>query len=118
MVRRFDDFPLRLGYPEKGPRARIHRSTPLRMSSPPRVTMKEGSRSRVINVPQTPPMKAQMIRAAAMAAHQGQSVVVGCTSCTAMVPPTARRYPSDRSISPSSSTKISAMERTMNTALC
>ena len=59
------------------------------MSRPARVTMKDGSRSRVIKVPCAPPIRAQAMRATMTAAHHGQFVVTGWTSCTAMAPPTA-----------------------------
>src|ERR1039458_510121 len=117
-ARRFGCRPLRLGYPENGPKPSTMSRTPLKMSRPARVTMKEGSRRRLTRVPCTAPIKAQARRATMMAAHHGQFVVLGCTSCTAITAPTGPTKPMERSISPSSRAKISAIARTMNTALC
>ncbi len=58
------------------------------MSRPARVTMKEGSRSRVMSEPCRKPIKRAREERAMIAAHHGQFVVVGCTSWTAMTPPT------------------------------
>ncbi len=53
-----------------------------------------------------------------MAPHHAQLVVIGCTSCTTIAAPHAPTNPIDRSISPRTSAKPSAMARTMITALC
>ncbi len=57
MACRFGDRPMRLGYPEKGPKASTMSRTPLKMRFPASVTMKEGSRSRVMSVPCRPPTR-------------------------------------------------------------
>src|SRR5690242_1466012 len=64
------------------------------------------------------PNAAQNPRPARMAAHHGQFVVSGCTSCTVMAAPHAPTKPTERSISPRTKAKPSAIARTMITALC
>ena len=80
--------------------------------------MKDGSRSRVTRVPWTAPNTAQKSSPPAIAAHHGQLAVSGCTSWTVIAAPQAPTNPTERSISPSTRTKASAIARTMNTALC
>src|ERR1700745_2104029 len=43
--------PWRLGYPENGPKARMMRNRPFAIRKPASVTMKDGRRNLVINVP-------------------------------------------------------------------
>src|SRR5690349_14555786 len=64
------------------------------------------------------PKTAQKARPARMAAHHGQCVVRGCTSCTVTAAPHAPTNPTERSISPRINAKPSAIARTMITALC
>src|SRR5690348_1071719 len=80
--------------------------------------MNDGSRRRVMRVPWMAPNTAQNASPARIAAHHGQRVVTGCTSCTVMAAPQAPTNPTDRSISPRTSANPSPMARTITTALC
>ena len=92
--------------------------TPSRTSRPPRVTMNEGIRSRATSVPCIAPTPALTTRAATMATHQGHPSPLGCTRSAATTADNAMTRPTERSISPRSRGKISAMASTMYTALC
>ena len=79
------------------------------------MTMNDGSRSRVMSVPCRAPMAAVAARPARTADHHGQ--LFGLASSSAMIiPPTAATKPVDRSISLSSSAKISASPSSTKTA--
>ena len=80
--------------------------------------MNDGSRSLVINTPWMPPNARQNSRPATIARGQAQFVVMGCTSWTVIAAPHAPTKPTERSISPRMSAKLSAMASTMITALC
>jgi hypothetical protein len=87
--------------------------TPSRISSPPRVTMNDGIFSRDTSVPWMAPNRELASNAAMIAAHHGQSAPVGWTSSatTTLLIPMTR--PTERSISPRSSAKISAIASSM-----
>src|SRR6516164_1610653 len=99
-----------------GPRRMI--ATPSRISSPPRVTMNDGILIRATSDPCMAPTAAQASSAAMIAAHHGQLRLVGCTSSATTTLPNAMTRPTERSISPSSRAKISAIASTMYTVLC
>ena len=82
-----DEVPASGGYPEKGPKLSTIRHTPLAMRKPASVTMNEGMRRRVIRVPWRNPHTPTTASPTTIAAHHGQFVVLGCTSCTAIAPP-------------------------------
>ena len=98
------------------PRTRI--ATPSRISRPPRVTMNDGIFSRATSVPWMAPTAAQASSATMIAAHHGQSAPVGCTSSATTTLPSTMTRPTERSISPRSRAKISAIASTMYTVLC
>src|SRR5690348_15346596 len=99
-----------------GPRRMI--ATPSRISSPPRVTMNDGILSRATNDPWMAPTAEQASNAAMIAAHHGQLAPLGCTNSATMTLPKAMTSPTERSISPRSRAKISAIASTMYTVLC
>src|SRR6266516_3771295 len=93
-------------------------ATPSRISSPPRVTMNDGIFSRATSDPWMAPPAEQASNAAMVAAHHGQFAPPGCTSSATTTAPSAMTRPTDRSISPRSRAKISAIASTMYTVLC
>ena len=93
-------------------------ATPSRISSPPRVTMNDGIFSRATSVPWMAPNAAQASSVTMIAAHHGQFAPVGCTSSATTTLPSPMTRPTDRSISPSSRAKISAIASSMYTVLC
>ena len=93
-------------------------ATPSRISSPPRVTMNDGIRSRATSVPWMTPTAAQASSVTMIAAHHGQFAPVGWTSSATMTLPSPMTRPTDRSISPRSRAKISAIASSMYTVLC
>src|SRR5215831_4176501 len=93
-------------------------AAPSRISSPPRVTMNDGILSRATRDPWMVPTAEQASNAAMIATHHGQLGPVGCTSSATTTLPNAMTRPTERSISPRSRAKISAIASTMYTALC
>src|SRR5215469_9133838 len=93
-------------------------ATPSRISSPPRVTMNDGIFSRATSDPWMAPTAEQASNATMIAAHHGQLGPVGCTSSATTTLPNTMTRPTERSISPRSKAKISAIASTMYTVLC
>src|SRR5215472_3437307 len=93
-------------------------ATPSRISSPPRVTMNDGILRRATSVPWMAPNAAQASNATMIAAHHGQSAPLGCTSSATMTLPSPMTRPTERSISPRSRAKISAIASNMYMLLC
>ena len=75
--------------------------------------MNDGIRSRATSVPWKAPHPAHASNATMTASHHGKPAPVGCTSSATMTPLRAMTRPTDRSISPRSRAKISAMASTM-----
>src|ERR1019366_4536619 len=90
-----DEVPASGGYPEKGPKLSTIRHTPLAMRKPASVTMNDGMRRRVIRVPWRKPHTPTAASPATIAAHHGQLVVAGSTSCTVMMPARGPTYPTE-----------------------
>ena len=80
--------------------------------------MNDGIFSRATSVPWMAPTAAQASNVAMIAAHHGQFAPVGCTSSATTTLPSPMTRPTDRSISPRSRTKISAIASSMYTVLC
>ena len=93
-------------------------ATPSRISSPPRVTMNDGILSRATIDPWMKPTAAHATSVDMIAAHHGKFAPVGCTSSATTTLPSPMTRPTDRSISPSSRAKISAIASSMYTVLC
>jgi len=87
--------------------------TPSKISSPPSVTMNDGILSRATSDPWKAPTAAHASNAAMIASHHGQLAPVGCTSSAITTLPKAMTRPTERSISPRSRAKISAIASTM-----
>src|SRR5262252_2336256 len=92
--------------------------TPSRISSPPSVTMNDGILSRATRDPWMAPTAEHASNAAMIATHHGQLRPVGCTSSATTTLPKAMTRPTERSISPRSRAKISAIASTMYMVLC
>src|SRR5207248_9709687 len=79
----------KVGVAGEGAKQKRDHNTAFKDRNPARVTMKDGIPSRAMIVPWMRPTTAQKASAAAMAAHQGQFVVTGWTSWTAITAPHA-----------------------------
>ncbi len=91
---------------------------PWKSRNPASVTMNEGILRRAARVPWIAPMNPQQSSETRIASHHGQAGPGSCcTSLNAIVPPSSATDPMERSISPRSSTEISAVARTMYTVL-
>jgi hypothetical protein len=99
------------------PLPRILSITPCQKSRPARVTTNDGSPIRVISVPWRTPISAHTTSAAAIAPHHGHPTF-GFTSSARITAPRPATNPIDRSISPSSSAKISPIASRLKTADC
>ena len=75
--------------------------------------MNDGIRSRATSVPWMTPTAAQASNVTMIAAHHGQFAPVGCTSSATTTLPSPMTRPTDRSISPRSRAKISAIASSM-----
>ena len=80
--------------------------------------MNDGILSRATSVPWMKPTAAQASNVTMIAAHHGQFAPLGCTSSATTTLPSPMTRPTDRSISPSSRAKISAIASSMYTVLC
>ena len=80
--------------------------------------MNDGILSRATSVPKKAPTAQQASNVTMIAAHHGQFALVGCTSSatTTLLSPMTR--PTERSISPRSRAKISAIANSMYILLC
>ena len=87
--------------------------TPSRTSSPPSVTMNDGILRRATMLPWTNPTNEQMSSVRMIATHHGNPSPPGWTISATSTAPSPMTSPTERSISPRSRAKISAIARSM-----
>ena len=80
--------------------------------------MNDGILSRATSDPWMAPTAQQASNVTMIAAHHGQFAAVGCTSSATTTLPSPMTRPTDRSISPRSRAKISAIASSMYIELC